>query len=229
MIGDKSRLYVINKSDLIEKTEAEKWLRRFKAAGEKCMCANSLSKSDAPALIKNLLELNAPRIDKYRAKGIAKGVRAMVIGVPNTGKSSLINSLVKEKQTATGNRPGVTRGKQIVAIDKYISLIDSPGVLFPDFADQKKAVRLAMIGCIKDEILDIGELAAEALKFLAESYPDALAARYGLSGQDLGEIAVRRGYLLSGGEPDRDRAARAVITDLRKGSFGKISLEKAGD
>ena len=155
----------------------------------------------------------------------------MVIGIPNCGKSTLINSLLREKKVVTGNKPGVTRGKQWVAIDRYIELLDSPGVLYPDFKDQQKAIRLAMIGSIKDDIVDSAELALEVIDFFSKNYPEALKSRYSL--QEISEdklvvmeaIAKKRGFVVRGGEYDYDRTATAIIQDFRKGYLGKITLE----
>lgn len=181
------------------------------------------------------MQLNAPLIEKYRAKGVSKTIRAMVIGVPNSGKSTLINSLIAGKKTITGNKPGVTRGKQWVSIDKYIDLLDSPGVLFPDFKNQSKAIKLAVIGSIKDEILDIAELGLEAVKLMLQYYPDRLKERYNidaarLSGtQILEAIAASRGLLQKDGQPDYDKTGRAIITDIRKGYLGRIVLDRLSD
>lgn len=232
VIGKKPRLYVINKGDLVERNILEKRRAVFEKDGAGCLITNSVSKADAPEIVKKLLEINAPAIERYRAKGVNKTVRAMVLGVPNTGKSTLINSLVRTKKAATGNRPGVTKGKQWITIDRYIELLDSPGVLYPDFSDQNKAVKLALIGSIKDDILDPIELAAEGIALIKGLYPGAIAARYGLLSEVsapnslLEEIAAKRGFILKGGEIDFARSAKTFITDFRKGYLGKLILEK---
>lgn len=235
VIGNKPRIYVLNKADLAEPEAVEEWVK-YLSSFAPCIATDSLSRADTRKLIEGLIEINAPLIEKYRAKGVARTIRAMVLGVPNSGKSTLINSLTGGKKAATGNRPGVTRGKQWVSIDRYIDLLDSPGVLYPDFRDQKKAVKLAIIGSIKDDIVDIAELGLEAVKFLQNSYPDRVKERYGIENPAetaplavLGEVALKRGLMMKDGSPDYDKTGRAIIMDIRKGYLGKIVLERVTD
>lgn len=232
IIGERPRLYVLNKCDLVPSEELNKWQKYFENGGNKCIVANSTVKGGAQKFISALKELNAPVIERYRQKGVKKTIRAMVIGVPNCGKSTLINSIIGKSRTVTGNRPGVTRGKQWVAIDPYLELLDTPGTLYPDFSDQKKATNLAIIGSIKEDILDIVELSGEIIKFLGENYPEKLNERYGLTAlseemtENIVFIGKKRGYLIRGGEIDMERAAKSIVTDFRKQAFGKIILEK---
>ncbi|NCA92317.1 ribosome biogenesis GTPase YlqF [bacterium] len=235
LIGKKPTLYVLNKADLAPLSEVEKWKRYFLSNNKKCITANSCQKGNSNIIISALKEINAEKIERYSQKGVAKTIRAMVIGIPNCGKSTLINSLIAKKRTVTGDKPGVTKGKQWVSIDTYIDLLDTPGTLYPDFADQNKAVNLALIGSIREEILDIIELAKEMVAFLAKNYPDRLKEKYGLAAisedyyENLNAIAKRRGYIVRGGEYDLERTASAVIQDFRKQAFGKIILEKTND
>lgn len=235
IIGSRTRLYVLNKCDTVPADELNKWKAYFEGEGKKCIVANSTVKGGAQKLVGALKELNEPVIARYKAKGVKKTIRAMVIGVPNCGKSTLINSVLGKSRTVTGNRPGVTRGKQWVSIDPYLELLDTPGTLYPDFSDQVKATRLAIIGSIKDDILDVTELSVEILTFLTDNYPDSLRMRYKI--EDIPEdktallelIGKKRGFVLKGGETDIDRTAQAIVTDFRKQAFGKLILEKCDE
>lgn len=231
IIGNRPILFVLNKCDTVLPEDLVPWKKYFERENSRCITANSIAKGGAKRVVSELKELNAPIIERYLQKGVKKTIRAMVIGIPNCGKSTLINSLIGKSRTVTGNRPGVTRGKQWVSIDNYLDLLDTPGTLYPDFADQKKATHLAMIGSIRDEILDTNELAMEILSTLAKDYPEMLKTRYKWAEippteQLLESVAKKRGYILRGAEIDYDRTSQSVITDFRKQAFGKVILEK---
>lgn len=232
IIGVKPRLYVLNKADLVPKEELAKWKSYFINDKSDCITSNSTKNTNSAVFINALRALNKEKIDRYKLRGVKKTIRAMVIGVPNCGKSTLINSLIAKKKTITGDRPGVTRSMQWVSIDPYIDLVDTPGTLYPDFSDQKKATFLAMIGSINEDILDLPILAGEIIKYLAVNNLEQLLARYEMIEikndylENLNVIAKNKGLLLKGGECDIERAAKTVVTDFRKQAFGKIILEK---
>lgn len=231
VIGTRPVLYVINKADTVPGEVATLWQKKFLSEGKFCVTANSAQKTDANRIISELQKLNAPIVQRYAAKGVNKTIRAMVIGIPNCGKSTLINSLIPAKKVVTGNKPGVTRGKQWVKVGENLEVLDTPGTLYPDFSDQEKARTLAFIGSITDRVIDDTELATELVGFLKESHGDSLRRRYGLDDLSLsnyellGFIAKKKGKLLKGGEPDTEKTAQAVIVDFRKGLIGKIALE----
>ncbi len=226
-------LYVFNKCDMVERADVAAWEKYYRDRGEICVSVNSTSPKFRAEVISKLLLLNKAVIDKYASKGVNKTVRALVAGVPNTGKSTLINCLCGSKRAVTGNRPGVTRGKQWVKLAANIELLDTPGTLPPAFEDGERAVRLAMIGSIKEEVLDIAELGLETVKFFAERNYKPFAERYwleDLSGEPLeimDKIAKKRGYLLNKDNYDYERTARAILDDLRKLRLGKVMLDKA--
>lgn len=227
---DKQILYVLNKYDLAD----EKKLKAIKTELSSTAPVLELNsaKSGAGKIVEPmLLKLSKTKIEKYKQKGIKYTPKAMVIGVPNCGKSTLINNLCGESKAITGNRPGVTRGKQLVTLKSGIQLIDTPGTLWPSFDDQTTARNLALVGSIKDDVVNLVELACEFVKFLKQNYPDCLLQRYKLESladddlQVLSDISKKRGLLLKGGEPDIDKGAVALLNDFRKGLLGKICLD----
>lgn len=232
IITQKPILYILNKADMVPKAEILKWQQLFEKQGKKCLLTDSTQKGGSKKIIQSLVEINSAMLERFKKKGVSKTIRAMVLGVPNCGKSTLINSLVAKNKTVTGNKPGVTRGKQWVAIDKYIDLLDTPGTLYPDFEDQHKARNLAFIGSINDDVLDLVELAGEMLVFLNENFPEKLAERYKIESfsQDIQEnlefVGRKRGMIIRGGEVDIEKTAKAIIQDFRKQAFGKLILEK---
>lgn len=235
LLNNKTVLYVLNKSDLVNKSDLSAWLIKLRGEGKKVITANSTASGISKSVIESVKELNSDKINRYLAKGVNKSIRSMVIGVPNSGKSTLINALCGQKRTITGDRPGVTRGKQWVVLSKGIEILDTPGTLSPAFENQEIAKHLAFIGSIKEDILDINELAIEMIAFYREHYPQILSERYNIivnEGSDLEileRIARSRGAVLKGGILDIERAARAVIDDYRKQKLGLVMFEQANE
>ena len=230
-IKSKPVLYIINKQDLVEKQDLQSWQKYFTDNNMDFVIADSISGRQKDIIISKLKELNKKIIEKYLNKGANKSVRAMVVGVPNTGKSTLINSLCKQKRAITGNRPGVTRGKQWVTLAEGIDLLDTPGTLCPAFDDQERAKHLAFIGSIKDDVVALDDLTIELINFYRNYNPQIFIERYKLTSlsddniEVLDEIAKNRGFLLSRNNYDYDRVYRAVIDDFRKQKLGKVMLD----
>ncbi|MBQ9485297.1 MAG: ribosome biogenesis GTPase YlqF [Clostridia bacterium] len=229
LFKNKKVLYVLNKCDLIEKDDAVRAVKKFRGQGKTAIAVSAFDKRAADALYDAVSALLKEKTEKNERKGVLRPMRVMVAGIPNTGKSTVINALSGGKKTATGNKAGVTRGKQWVRL-RDLELLDTPGTMPPAFSDQTLALHLAYLGCMNDANLDFGDLAFELLKELSQKYPQALAARYGIeTGAEpldmMNAICERRGFLLKGGEYDYDRCASAVIDDFRKGRMGKIFLD----
>lgn len=223
-------VYVLNKADLVEAADLSCWIARLSGSGKYALKLDSTATNASKILAEKLREVCADKIAKKKARGINAVIRAMVIGVPNSGKSTLINNLCGKAKTLTGNKAGVTRGQQWVRVTPYLEMLDTPGTLYPKLDDRTVALDLAFIGSIRDEVLDMYGLAAELVKRLAPS--GAIERRYGVvpsadEHETLTDIARARGFLVKGGETDDERAAYAVIDDFRKGRMGKIILEKA--
>ncbi len=231
MVGSKPILYIINKQDLVEKEDLQKWQKYFNEKGYDYVIADSISGKQKDIIISKLKLLNKAMIEKYAKKGAIKSIRAMVIGVPNTGKSTLINSLCRQKRAITGNRPGVTRGKQWVSLAEGVELLDTPGTLPPAFENQTIAKHLAFIGSIKDGVVYLDELTIELIKFYRENNKQVFMDRYKLENfsddniEVIDGIARNRGFLLNKNNYDYDRVYNAVIDDFRKQKLGKIMLD----
>ena len=222
---NKPILYVFNKVDLADE-ERVKILAKDYRGERKDYCLLNSTSSGSGKIIKQKIKLLAKeKIDKFAKKGIKTVVRAMVVGVPNSGKSTLVNNLCGKSKAITGNKAGVTKQTQWVAIGDNIELCDTPGTLYPNLENQSIAKKLCILGSIKDEIIaDNGELADYLLSLLQEKYPQNLKARYG-EDLSLEGIAKKRGFIVGGGELDLERSASAVIDDFRKGRLGKITLD----
>lgn len=235
IIQNKPVLYIINKQDLVEKQDLQSWQKFFAKNDMDYVIADSISGRQKDIIIQKLRELNKKIIEKYANKGAIKSVRAMVVGVPNTGKSTLINSLCKQKRAITGNRPGVTRGKQWVSLTEGVDLLDTPGTLAPAYEDQERAIHLAFIGSIKDDVVALDDLTIELIKYYRKTNPQIFMERYKLDSfsednvEVLDNIAKNRGFLLNKNNYDYDRVYKAVLDDFRHQKLGKVMLDKIGE
>ena len=228
---NKYRLILMNKADLADKEQTKKWAEYFKAKGFFVVSLDARTKNSMKSITDIVMEACKEKIERDRKRGIKnRPVRAMVVGIPNVGKSTFINSYAGKAGAKTGNKPGVTKGKQWIRLNKNVELLDTPGILWPKFEDQMVGLRLALIGSIKDEILNIDELAMELIKYLRVNYPGIINERYEVDESKeltdiILDIAKNRNCLLKGGEPDYSKAASLVIDDFRSGKMGNITLE----
>lgn len=237
LAAGKARMVLLNKSDLADPKANAVWTEWFQAQNVHVVRIDARNKGTLKQVSQVVSEACSEKIQRDRRRGILnRPIRTMVVGIPNVGKSTFINSFAGKACAKTGNKPGVTRGNQWIRLNKTLELLDTPGILWPKFEDQKAGLRLALIGSMNDEILNQEELAASLAGFLQERYPQALSQRYGLeSGQEekddqlLSRIALARSCLQKGGEPDCGRAARLLLDDFRSGRLGNITLELPSD
>lgn len=228
---NKARLIILNKSDLAEERWNEAWTEYFKKKGFHVVKVNSRKGGGVKSVQSVIQEACKAKIERDRKRGILnRPVRAMVVGIPNVGKSTFINSLAGKAAAKTGNKPGVTKGKQWIRLNKQVELLDTPGILWPKFEDQTVGLRLALIGSIKDEVLQTEELAAELIRFLEADYPGVLENKYTITADSdpyvmLGRIAESRHCLVRGNELDTEKAAMLLMDDFREGKLGRLTLE----
>lgn len=234
IVGNKKRIIVLNKSDMSDPSVNKQWIEYFNREDTRVILANSLTGSGLREVLAASRQLMKEKLDRLRSKGLlVKTTRALIIGIPNVGKSTFINKLAGKNVAQTGDRPGVTKSKQWIKVDRELELLDTPGILWPKFEDKKVGLYLAFTGAIKDEILDVNELAVKLVEVLMVRFQENLKNRYKLDeipeGTDahalLEIIGRKRGFLVSGGEIDLQRTAVMLLDEFRGGKIGKISLE----
>ena len=228
---NKARLILLNKADLASETQNQEWSAWFKEKGFYVVQIDARRKNGMKTIQNVILEACQEKIERDRRRGIKnRPVRAMVAGIPNVGKSTFINTFAGKACAKTGNKPGVTKGKQWIRLNKSVELLDTPGILWPKFEDQEVGMRLAYIGSIKDDILNIEELALGLIGYLQEFYPAAIRERYNVEEQlkpldILTAVAKARGCLKKGEELDYEKASRLLLEEFRSGKLGKVTLE----
>ncbi len=244
LVGAKPRLLLLNKADSADETITSQWIDHYKRKGITAVATDCRSGKNINRFKAALTELMAEQVAVWEQKGMhGRPIRMMIVGIPNVGKSSFINRLAGSKRAKVEDRPGVTRGKQWVSIGDNMELLDMPGILWHKFDDKLVGEHLAFTGAVKDDILDSEYLACRLLELLAEEYPESIIGRYGISLDDLPEnedesagcvrgfellerVGRKRGFLVSGGEINTERAAATVLDEFRGGKLGRISLER---
>ena len=232
IIQHKPRIILLNKADMADPKKTAQWVAYFKKQGMTALAINSQAGSGLSQITSVSKELLKDKLDRLKAKGVKpRAIRAMIVGIPNVGKSTFINRLAKKNIAKTGNTPGVTKAQQWIKVGKELELLDTPGILWPKFEDQEVGKKLAVTGAIKDTLLNQQELAIYVLHFLESEYPEVLKERYNISGisedivQVFDEIGLNRGVLASRGMVDYDKTAELIIRELRNERLGRITFE----
>ncbi|WP_099352401.1 ribosome biogenesis GTPase YlqF [Fredinandcohnia onubensis] len=233
IIKNKPRLLLLNKADMADPKVTKEWISYYKENGVHALAINSQEGNGMKQIVSEAKVILKEKFDKMAAKGIRpRAIRALIVGIPNVGKSTLINRLAKKNIAQTGDRPGITKAQQWIKVGKELELLDTPGILWPKFEDQEVGLKLATTGAIKDTILNLQDIAVYALRFLEENYPENLKERFGLEEipDDIvllfDEIAKRRGSMMSGGFVDYDKTAELIIREIRTEKLGRLTFEK---
>lgn len=232
IIGSKPKLIVLNKIDLANEGETKKWQNYYKDLGFKAIPVNTMTGQGVREIVNEAQSITQEKMEALKKKGIAnRPIRLMIVGVPNVGKSSIINKLAGKKSAKTGDRPGVTKGKQWIRLRGNMELLDTPGILWPKFEDEEVALNLAFTGAIKDEIMDTETLAFKLIERLYNKYESNFIERYNIDKnieeplEVMNAIAINRGCILSRKEIDYDRVSNIILDEFRSGIIGKITLE----
>ncbi|GAA0461114.1 ribosome biogenesis GTPase YlqF [Alkalibacillus silvisoli] len=231
---DKQKLVLLMKSDLADPILTKQWADYFESEGKYVLAVNVNNKDDIKKIIKQANVISEKINEKRKAKGInPRSLRAMILGIPNVGKSTLINRLANKKQAKTGDKPGVTRQQQWIRVHGEFELLDTPGILWPKFEDEEVGYKLATIGTIKDQILHLDDIAVFILRYFKEHYAESLLKRYptlNFESEDIVEwfdaIGKKRGCLMSGGMIDYDQVADVIVRDLRQGHLGRVTFDR---
>ena len=232
LFAGKLRVVLLNKSDLADSNATKRWITHFNRRGIEAVGISATGGSAKKIAVALIEKAAKPRVDAMKLKGINKVVRCMIVGIPNVGKSTLINRIAGQSRAEVGDKPGVTRGKQWVKITPYLELMDTPGMLWPKLEDQELAKHLAYLGSIKDEIMDSEELALEMLALLQATSPAQVMERYTQLTPEtpkedlLKAVCLSRGFLLRGGELDTERAAHVSLDEFRAGKVARVTLEQ---
>lgn len=235
IIKDKPILYILNKSDLADEKELKRWLEYYQSLGLNAVAVNSLEGDSSKVIVPVAKKILSPIFEKEAKKGMKpRPFRAMVVGIPNVGKSAFINRLAKRPAAQTGDKPGVTKAQKYIRVDEDLELLDNPGILWPKFEDPEVGLKLALVGSIKDDIMPIDDIALYGIRYLTTYYPGRIEKRYSIDKVDLDDIVktldqigTKRGAILPGKYIDYDRVIKLFLFEFRNQKFGRICLEKA--
>jgi len=230
--GNKPRMVILHRMDLADPSATSRWASYFKSKGIVAVPTDCKTKKGINAFMPAVRSILKEKIDRDAAKGMKRAIRVMIVGIPNVGKSTLINQISGRKGAKAENRPGVTRGKQWVTVDGGLLLLDTPGILWPKFEDPNVGLALAFTGAVKEDVIDLEELACRLMELLYKRYPQAVADRYGIALEEnaagyelLTAAGKRRGFLLSGGEINTERMAKVLLDEYRSGKLGRFTFE----
>ena len=233
IVGGKPRLVVLNRIDQADPAMVRRWAAWFKSQGMAVLETDCKSRKGVGGFVPAIRAMLSEKLQRYQEKGqVGRPLKIMVAGIPNVGKSTFINQIAGRKSAKAENRPGVTRGKQWITVDQGLLLLDTPGILWPKFEDWEVGMRLAYTGAVKDDIMDLETLSSGLLALLWRQYPEAVASRYKIEAEPdaqgyalLEAVGRKRGFLISGGEVDTERAARMVLEEYRSGKLGRFTLD----